>query len=196
MKKTIHWIKKNPLKSILIFMGAAVLLLEIVFVLANTFLPKTSTLFWQDVQPGKSTVEELLEKAGPPIDKQTSGESTIFSYNSDYPVYPHKVYTSKDTVDFVEEWIAPDKGVLLSQYKEKLGEPDFITQAKGSENFKLHVFLKHGIAVNAHERGENVLHVWYFRPMTQEEFFTRFASFLNLAPEQPESFNDNVIFDE
>lgn len=160
----------------------------LVGVIALTFLPSffvgkktqptpsptpigTSSTFYQDIRPGITSESQLSQILGTPLNKTPEVNKTILDFPSDYPSNPHQAVTRKgQTILFIEK-VSLDKNQALSEYISRYGQPDTIKYAKEiGPKYSLHIFLKHGLAVAAHDIDEKVVEIWYFQPQNLKDF--------------------------
>ena len=164
--------------------------LIIVFIVFSFLIPKKqqSILSWKNIIAGKTSLSEAQSALGTPLTREQNGDQLTLTYQSTYQYQPNVIEAENEVVTFVKESVSANDPSKFSQYKEKYGEPSFIAySADVSDAYSLYVYLEEGFAVNAHTREGNIYQIWHFTPTTLTDFVTKYAQYLRLTPEQPES---------
>lgn len=143
---------------------------------------------WNEITPGHSTAQDLVEYLGEPISSSESKYGTILEYKSLFPSAPNQVVVDQTgTVTFIKEFLDYDENHTLSKYADIYGDPDLIlNDLEGRMSLKTYVFLDEGLVIKAHELDNTVQEKWYFEPTDQNSFLNSWGENLsnqNWGPE-------------
>lgn len=146
-------------------------------------LPLQRAPQWKGIRVGADTKDEILNKLGAtPVSSTISATGNeILSFSSEHPYWPDQVYIQSQGQEstLVKERLLNTTPGELKTYIDKYGPPDAILASNDdlpALGFRLHVFPKAGLAVNANPNNGVVFEVWYFSSTTLAKFQTEFAS--------------------
>lgn len=129
---------------------------------------------YETLVPGASGKYDVIEKLGEP--DASEDEGNILKYNSSNPNVPTEIVLEEDKVSIIKEVITLSDKKYISDIKNEYGE----TQNKlygpdSASGFYLYVLSENGIAYVGHEESGLLLEVWYFKPMSFEEFKSKYG---------------------
>lgn len=149
---------------------------------------------WKGIKIGSDTKEDVVKKLGHEPQSSTTSASgqEILNFSSEHPYWPDQVYIDpqKQKAALIKERVLNTTPNELKTYLDKFGPPDIIIASNDdlpALGFRLHVFVKSGLAVNANPNNGVVFEVWYFPPTTLEKFQTQYASEITTWT-QPQTF--------
>jgi hypothetical protein len=128
---------------------------------------------WKGITPGKSSLQDIQQKLGPPIDQQQTPEGLKLKYQSTYPTLPNEVtvQNGSTTVTFIKEFVDFKANEKLQDYITKYGQYDLnLFDQESGFAVRAYVFLKQGVVIIAHSKDGSVEQKWYFEPTTKELF--------------------------
>lgn len=126
-----------------------------------------------DRPDNRSDIEQEL---GKPIGQQDLQGQLYTFYNSFVPDEKHSVVYEGDKVVFFKQ-ILRTGDVAYSEIKEIYGEDYTILYGPGvNAGLVLYVYPEKGFAFYANESKEDILELWYFEPITIEDFVNKWAS--------------------
>lgn len=142
--------------------------------------PTTSQESWNGITPGKSTKQDVLSTLGEPL-SQTPDGSTLFYAIPNSEQY-HEVFLEGQKIDLVKN---KEIAGNLSDYKKKYGETEgeYFGPHKGV-GYKVYVYASKGVALTAHQSDGGILEIWYFSPMTVQQFFAKWSQQEDLSVEE------------
>lgn len=147
---------------------------------------------WNDLLPERTTVDEVVSKLGQPISIEKVNEFDSYNYQSSYPDFPTQVYILDNTVRLAKQRIPPEK---IGEYNDlimRLGKEDLVQYVDIGDAFPLYVYLSKGMALAKTDSGD-VFEIWYFKPMTLEEFLSTIGKENRLEPSGPEEVNPFAV---
>ncbi|HZZ98722.1 MAG TPA: hypothetical protein VFG51_02195 [Candidatus Saccharimonadia bacterium] len=180
-KKNPSYAREHPAMAAFLVLFVIAVVGSIGWYIFQAVVPQKpkAALQWSGITAGTSTTADLQKTLGTPVAESKQGENDILSYKSSYQAFPHQVITRNGVVVFIEEWVPPESNSMLQDYVTQFGAPDFTSHLLESGiAYTLSVFLKKGIAVDAHTESGKVFHVLYFVPTTQQQFMTDFQSYI------------------
>lgn len=138
---------------------------------------------WKGIKIGSDTKEDVVKKLGHEPQSSTTSASgqEILNFSSEHPYWPDQVYVNpqKQKSTLIKERVLNTVPNELKTYIDKYGPPEAILASNDdlpALGFRLHVFVKSGLAVNANPNNGVVFEIWYFSPTTLAKFQTEFAS--------------------
>jgi hypothetical protein len=187
MKKI--FMKMKPLVKnywiFLVLLSTIILLATVSFILKRAPISSPTASSWRGVRPGETTESELKTKLGDPKNEYQLEEEKIFEYSSDYKFYPNQIHTEKGKVALIKEQITYERDLNLKSFIKDYGDPSLIMYEKDLGNsYPLNIFLDKGVLVAAHISDGSVIEIWYFQPVTKEEFMTTIGKGLFSQPFQ------------
>lgn len=183
----VDFIVKNWFTLLLV----ASAIITVISVIIKSLIPEVTIIkdnSWNEITPGFSSYEQLIEKMGPPIETIETEDGFNLKYQSDFLAIPNQVVTSKEgTVQFVREFLKYDPNHLLEQYTKKYGQPDLVlSDPQSGPAVKANVFLEQGVLIMAHVKDGSVEQKWYFSPTTSEIFLQSWGETLSKEDTKPE----------
>lgn len=136
---------------------------------------------FNEIIPGKTSLERINELLGKPLNSTISGELNVSSYKSTNQYRNHKVYSKEGLAELVVEEVI--NGSKTSNDIRKIYgiAPEMLYEKTLTSVFNLYVYPSNGIAYLGHEDG-GILEIWYFVPTTIEDFITRWGSDYSKEP--------------
>lgn len=159
-----------------------------IIVLAKIFLtkpqeevvgpPPPSAPSWNEVTPGTTTSEEVKQKLGEPETAVPEGDYLKFLYPRQGGGPKHEVILEGTTVALIKDRVLDGN---ISAFRQKYGLPEneFWGEHK-TVGFKTYVWPKNGIAVVAGAEEGIIYEVWYFQPMTMDQFLASWGKGLSV----------------
>lgn len=152
--------------------------------------PPLQTNSWNGITPGRSTLSQLDQQFGLPIQTQQSQLGTVLSYQSEFPTLPHQVVVDQEnTVQFIKEYIPYSPDLKIDQYIQQFGQPDLeLIEPEAGEAARAYVFLSQGLVIVAHVTDGTIEQRWYFTPTTESAFLQSWGQELTDQEAGPEPF--------
>lgn len=173
-----------------IFVLVGILILTIVF---RFFTPEVSlpptTEFntWNSIEPGRSDSEDVIAAFGVPLQISQVGSAQKYDYPSVFARHPNVVVLEKDRAQVIERFISASESGSFTTLKEKLGRPE--TKRYSEEwgtTYTMEVYPSQGIAIVGNDTA--VFSIWYFPPMTQQQFDTTIGKNLTASESKAHPF--------
>lgn len=177
-KKSLNPIRKYWLLVFLAFLATVLLVIKLFFG-AKPEAPTTTTVpqaTWKGVTPGRSTPADVYKTLGEP--KSTADNNSRLFYLREGGGPPHEVFLQENTVGLIKERSLAGN---LADFKKRYGAPEgeFFGPNKGV-GYKMYVWAKNGVAVNAHQLDGGIFEVWYFSPTTLQQFLSTWGKDLTI----------------
>lgn len=136
---------------------------------------------FNEIIPGKTSLERINELLGKPLNSTISGELNVSSYKSTNQYRNHKVYSKEGLAELVVEEVI--NGSKTSNDIRKIYgiAPEMLYEKTLSSVFNLYIYPSNGIAYLGHEDG-GILEIWYFVPTTIDDFITKWGSDYSKEP--------------
>ncbi len=175
------------------YISALVVILigTIILRVATSLIPEPPTTqtevnTWNTLIPGYSTKASVTEKLGQPLQSVPTENGESLEYSAPFAEYPTVVEVdSTQKVRFVRERFDPRDQSKVPAFVAKLGAPDFIQYSVGGA-FPLEVHLRYGVAVARHLSDKSVFEIWYFPPMSKQEFLSTIGKDNATESDEPE----------
>jgi len=136
---------------------------------------------FDEIIPGKTSIERINELLGKPLDSIASGGLNISNYKSTNQYRNHKVYSKDGLAELIIEEIIGESKTANDVRKIYGIAPEMLYEKTLSSVFNLYVYPSNGIAYLGHEDG-TILEVWYFVPTTIEDFIIKWGSDYSKEP--------------
>lgn len=144
-----------------------------------TPIPKIAS--YNSITPGVNTKTDLDRLLGSPLRTIKQEDQTRLEYKSTNVNRPHIAFERNGVVELIKEIVNSTDKKTVSDIVSVYGEPTHTLYSKNPNNtYNLYVYSQNGIAYLAHADG-TLLEIWYFIPMTIEDFVK------NWAPDYSES---------
>ncbi len=129
---------------------------------------------WNDVQPGKTTFDELLQIKGGPLYLLQTGTTTTLFYPTSVSTRKTQVETANNQILFVKQLIFEDDPHSLRVLTEQFStQPVILYGPDVYSSIFLYTYLEEGKAFLAREEDDIVYEVWYFPPSSLPEFLNQ-----------------------
>lgn len=146
-----------------------------------TSSPVNKIASFDEIIPGKTSLERINELLGNPLESTKSGELNVSTYKSTNQYRNHKVYSKNGLVELIVEEII-DGNKTTDDIRKIYGlAPEMLYEKKLSSVFNLYIYPSNGIAYLGHEDG-TVFEVWYFIPTIIEDFITKWGKDFSKEP--------------
>lgn len=146
-----------------------------------TSSPVSGIVDFNEIIPGKTSLDRINELLGKPLSSTTSGDLNISNYKSTNQYRNHKVYSKDGLAELVVEEII-NKNKTVKDIQKIYGvAPVSLFSKSPSSAFKLYVYSDKGIAYLGHQDG-TILEIWYFIPTTVDDFITKWGSDYSKEP--------------
>jgi hypothetical protein len=131
---------------------------------------------YNDLKLGLSTKDEVINKLGEPLNTQLKVNQELLEYESNNPNFNNEVYLQDNKIYFIKEFVTLEDDKKIPSIKNVYGNPDKVLYGPGSGvGFYLYVYPEDGIAYVGHDKSGILLEIWYFTPVTYEEFKFNYA---------------------
>jgi len=129
---------------------------------------------YKSLVPGISTKKDVIDKLGEPIKEENNGN--LLNFPSSNPEIPNQVIIEEDKLSFIKEIVTLKDKVYISDIEKEYGSTQNILYGPhSSSGFDLYVIPERGIAYVGHEESGLLLEIWYFTPMTFEQFKAKYS---------------------
>jgi hypothetical protein len=129
---------------------------------------------YNSLTPGKSTVNDAIEKLGEPV--SGSGSNRLV-FRSTSPNRNHEITAENDKIVLIKEVVSVNDTKSSDQLKSAHGEALYILYGpRSGVGFYLYAYPEKGIAYLGHHLDSTLLEIWYFQPTTFEMFRSKWAS--------------------
>ncbi len=150
-------------------------------IITPTPLVYTSTSY-KNVVPGVSSLDQANKEFGDPVNKEVSGNMTVYDYKSSNENRFNQATVENGKVVFIKQVVNSEDNITTDNLTNKFGKATFILYPKtNTATFDLYVYPDKGLAYLGHIGG-TVLEVWYFKPTTLEDFQKTWASNYSVSP--------------
>jgi len=146
-----------------------------------TSTPVNKIADFNEIIPGKTSLERINELLGKPLNSTISGELNVSVYKSTNQYRNHKVYSKDGLAELVVEEVI--NGSKTSNDIRKIYgiAPEMLYEKTLSSVFNLYIYPSNGIAYLGHEDG-GILEIWYFVPTTIDDFISKWGSDYSKEP--------------
>lgn len=153
----------------------------------------TSENSWQELTPGRSSINDVRKKLGDPQNVVSYGGYSVLEYDSSFPTMPNEVAVDDDNqIIFIKEHLTYDENHKIDQYLAQYQESDLELYAPMvSEAVKAYVFLEEGLVVISHLQNGAVEQKWYFVPTDKQTFIKSWEKELTQVQKGPDRLIPN-----
>lgn len=176
MKKIFDYLSQY--KKFFLFAIFIGIILSVVFLISKnkkttSVIPQTSIASWNGLIPGTSSEKTVIDKLGPP-EKQAG---SLLYFKSKSPARKHEVIINNSTADFFKEIVAVSEKRTSEEITSVYGSTQQVLYGPDAVNgYYLFVYPDHGIAYLGNPITKSMLEVWYFSPLTLDQFITKWAT--------------------
>lgn len=144
------------------------------------------------IEPGRTTLTEVISIAGEPVRKETRGGLAYLNYPTESVYFDHEVAIKSNVVFYVLERNVGDKYKETTvDYKRLYGEPDLVMFDSEREDTKWYMYLNKGVGLNSSNIG--VFRRLKFSPVSREEFIRLLSAELKMTAKEEAPREDEVI---
>ena len=136
---------------------------------------------FNEIIPGKTSLERINELLGNPLSSTVSGEINVSSYKSTNQYRNHKVYSKDGLAELVVEEIINGSKTANDIRKIYGIAPEMLYEKTLSSVFNLYIYPSNGIAYLGHEDG-GILEIWYFVPTNINDFIIKWGRDYSKVP--------------
>lgn len=138
--------------------------------------PNPNQPVWNNLKLNYTTEAEVIKKVGTPIAVSDTKMGKYLDYKSDYKTLPQQVLIKDGVVNLVKQRINVNDKTNFNPLISILGKEDSIQYTSSlGDAFPLYIYASQGIALAKNSYG-NVFEIWYFSPMTLDEFMKTFGA--------------------
>lgn len=186
LTQTARFLKSEWLLLILGTVSIALFIVAILSFSRNRQEPPLQGAPWQgDIYAGRTTLQGLESKLGPPPQTSEKDGELVYLYSSTSEYRPHQVEFSGNTISIIKEQvIAAEKG-KLTDYLQEYGQPEAEIFGPHGSFAPGHFWGKDGLLVFAGQFDGTIVEIWYFAPTTLQNFLSENPE---LRTEQPKEF--------
>lgn len=173
-----------PVKNIKLTFFIAIFLVFLLIILAIlsglSFFGGEGKTFGE-IQPEKTSVKEVYNSLGTPVQKGKENEIELLYYATDSKFYQNSVAIDKEKVLYTREFFS--KPESIDRYKSFYGKPDFLLFDTEVEGARWMVYLTKGVAFNI--GGNEVFQILRFDP-TDKISFLKLGIKIGMSEKEPE----------
>ena len=123
---------------------------------------------------GTTLPAQAMPPESEPIKEENNGN--LLNFPSSNPEIPNQVIIEEDKLSFIKEIVTLKDKVYISDIEKEYGSTQNILYGPhSSSGFDLYVIPERGIAYVGHEESGLLLEIWYFTPMTFEQFKAKYS---------------------
>ena len=156
-------------------------------------LETPSSIEFNSISAGKSTLDKIIERFGQPTSSTKSGNTTVYSFASANPYLPYKITVNEQTkqVELINRPLVekPQENLIEKYTQEFNTVPIKLYSQNSLSGINLYVFPKQGLALEATENKGLGLSIKYFPPTDINTFIEEYA------PEYSLTFDPNKFHD-
>jgi hypothetical protein len=135
---------------------------------------KTST--FGTLTPGISTIDQVNEGLGKPVNTIATDSQTVSEYASTSKHRFHQVTFTNGVATLIKEIVSTTDDVKSDYITKDYGDAPYLLYNNEPNNyFNLYVYPQNGIAYLGHADG-TVLEIWYFQPTTIDTFINTWGT--------------------
>jgi hypothetical protein len=165
------------------------LIVLVVFILLIAYLiyrlrPKTMTNIstptnkqqasYDNLQPGESTLQDVEKTLGDPLSEQTSGAEKRLEFKSISEARNNEAIINDQKLEFFIEKVASNK--TAEDITKQYGVTNNVLYGPDAYNgYYLYVYPDNGIAYIGNPITRDVIEIWYFSPLSLEDFKQKWA---------------------
>jgi len=125
--------------------------------------------YYEGLIPGKATQEDVEKVLDKPISQENEGEYIKEEYKNQLSPRNHLAYFKDGKMVFFDEIVRWNKN--SNDLKRALGEPkDILYMAQVPGSYIMYIYPDKGVSFVGHPKTTTILDIWYFEPMSFEEF--------------------------
>lgn len=126
---------------------------------------------YKELYPGMSSKSQVIASLGQPKEEKTLESRLILSFPSLSPERKNEAAFEGETLVFFKEVITAKDAETIEDITKNFGEAKYVLFGPGSmSGFNLYVYPEKGFAYIGNPTGNTLLEVWYFSPVSIEEF--------------------------
>jgi hypothetical protein len=164
-------------KSFIIILLVGIAILTIYFIFSKRSTPpaqNTTAPSFQSIEAGINTPKDVVAKLGEPLSSSTE---SLLEYKSKNPNLNNSFTIENNKVVFIREIIGETEAKTSTDIIAQYGGPEYVLFGPNSVNgFNLYVYPKIGLAYIGHVTDPALLQIWYFEPMSLDQFISKWAS--------------------
>lgn len=134
--------------------------------------PTPGAASWTGILPGKTTTNDATKILGTPI----ASSGNVLDFQSKSPTENNKITSENGKVVFIRHVIAKGDNTSTTQITDLYGAAPirlYGPDSNGGED--LYVYPDKGVAYLANQPKEYVFEIWYFEPMSVNDFIQKWA---------------------
>lgn len=186
-----NFIKTHKVLSLLSIL-LLVLILGYLFFFKSNMNQQSTIPTYRSITPGTSTKEQVIEKLGKPLEDKQIGNNEILTFDSGKTVRPDEYYFQNGVNSLVKEIIPFDDERKIESIRTKYGNANLVLYGEGSVGgFYLFVYLDRGVAYIGNPVSGSLLELWYFTPLSEQEFIKNWAQ--GYSKTQPSPHEDSNL---
>lgn len=138
---------------------------------------------YNNLTPGLSTTSDITKIMGETIRETQNGSESILEYKSNNPNFNNQFSVDSGVLTLVKQVVSSKDNIKISNINQKYGNYEYVLYKSSSyTGFNLYIYPDKGIAYVGHQGSGIVLEIWYFKPMTFDEFKTNFGQAFSETP--------------
>lgn len=143
--------------------------------------------------PGKSTLQDVLNKNGAPFSKTVDGNKIHLYYKTPGTAYENVVFLKDNIVVYALENVFGNYRGNLSSFQKNNGKEEamFYQTGQNSSGFPWYMYFKKGIAVQS--TSNQITAILYFIPQDKSSFMENVGNDLNFVENQPGQQGEPLI---
>ncbi len=151
-------------------------------------------LYQGQLQPGKTPAFQITQQLGDPKSTASWHSYQILNYDSDSS-WDDQIFIRDEQIALITQMIPRETDITLSTYTQKYGDPPVTLYGPLSPIFNLYVYPSIGFAVVANPDQELLFQLWYFTPMSANQFVTTIAFDQEYTQEEPHDDHEHPPMD-
>ncbi len=177
----LNFIKSHKILSLIIVL--VIFVLGVIVLIPKKQKPSTIPAYNSTI-PGTTTKDQVISKLGKPLEEKQNGSGELLTFDSGKTIRPDEYYFQNDVNELVKEIIPYNDNRKIDDIRKIYGNANLVLYGEGSVGgFYLFVYLDKGVAYIGNPNSGNLLEVWYFTPVSESVFISKFAS--NYSKTQP-----------
>jgi len=146
---------------------------------ARTLKPSKPVTYWNQIVPGQTKEDEVVQKLGTPASKEEKNKDyQLLSFVSDSQTSDHCITVQKRNHKVVSVFyvVAKNENKNLNQFLDQYGQPGKTMYSSYMDGVKTFVWPKLGLAVWADENTGRIFFIRYFVSMELGEFIDLYGN--------------------